>query len=207
MTLAGLGRFEGVCQIRRNLLSTEKPLANQRGAGEGAFAIGRSGFHNAQQGWPIHLIHPAELARGGVQKARQVSRGENESPFIKASSSGSAKHLKQLVGAEFALESGISVAGRGDHDRTHRKIDPRREASGGDDDMELPSFAKRFDPIGAGGVRESTMMKGDAVLQESGKVAAEEVLIFRCHAQRAVHRQGGGDLRGHFFCIAAPWGK
>jgi hypothetical protein len=132
---------------------------------------------------------------------------QNKSPFIQASSSGSAKHLQQLVGAEFALEASISVAGRSDHDGTHRKIDPRREAGGGDDDMELPSFAKRFDPIGAGRVGKAAVMIGHAMLQESGQVATEEALIFGSHVPRAVHWQDGRDLGGHFFRIAATRGK
>jgi hypothetical protein len=207
MTLAGFGDFQGVGQIGGDLLAAEKPFADESCPGEGAFAIGGVDFHDAQQGWPIHLVHPPELARGGVQKTGEILGRENKSPFIQASSSGPAEHLQQLVGAEFALESGVSVAGRGDHDGTHRKIDPRREAGGGDDDMELPGFAKRFDPIRPGGIGEAAVMIGDAVLQESGKVAAEEVLIFGSHAQRAVYRQGGCDLSGHFFGIAAPRGK
>jgi hypothetical protein len=207
MTLAGFGYFQGVCQIGGDLLAAEKPFANESCSGEGAFAIGGIDFHDAQQGWPIHLVDPPELARGGVQKARQILGCENKSPFIKASSSGSAKHLQQLVGAEFALETGVSVAGRGDHDGTHRKIDPRREAGGGDDDMELPGFPEWFDPVRSGRIGEAAVMKGHAVLQESGQVAAEEALIFRSHAKRAVHRQDGRDLGGHFFRIAAPWGK
>jgi hypothetical protein len=73
--------------------------------------------------------------------------------------------------------------------------------------MELPGFAKRFDPISAGGVGEAAVMKGDTMLQETRKVAAEEVLIFRCHAQRPVHRQSSGDLSGHFFRIPSTRGK
>jgi hypothetical protein len=111
MTLAGLGCCEGVCQIRRDLLFAEKPLANRCSRHKWALAIGCSGFHDAQQGWPIHLIHPTQLARRCVQQARQIRRCQNKSPFIETSSSGPAKHLQQLVGPEFALKSGVSVAG------------------------------------------------------------------------------------------------
>jgi hypothetical protein len=132
---------------------------------------------------------------------------QNKSPLIKTSSSGSAKHLQQLIGAEFALETGISVTGRGDHHGTNGKIDPRREASGGDDDMKFPGLSKRFDPICPGGVGEAAMVKGNSVLQEPGKVAAEQVLILKTHAQWAVQRKGCSDLSRHFFRIAPSRGK
>jgi hypothetical protein len=51
------------------------------------------------------------------------------------------------------------------------------------------------------------MVKGNTVLQKPGKVAAEQVLILRSHAQWAVQRKGCGDLSRHFFRIAPSRGK
>jgi hypothetical protein len=121
--------------------------------------------------------------------------------------------LQKLVGPEFPLEAGIAVAGRGDHHGTNGKIDTRRETCGGDDDLELASFSERFDPICPCGVGESTVVKSHAVLKKFGEVASEQILVFRCHAQWAIHWKRGGDLSRHFFCIAAAgsekqeWGK
>ena len=51
------------------------------------------------------------------------------------------------------------------------------------------------------------MVKSHAVLQELGKVASEQILVFWRDAQRAIHRKRSGNLSRHLFCIAAPGSK
>ncbi len=151
-------------------------LAGSAGGFEGVAPLFGGGFHDAEEAGPIDLVDAAKGALTGIVEAGAVA-GDDEGAFgVEATATGAAIHLQEFVGAEFALDRTVLVAGAGDGDGADGEIDASGEAGGGDDEVEVAVLGEGFDPVGAGGVGEAAVVEGGAAGEEAGEVLAEEGL-------------------------------
>jgi hypothetical protein len=139
--------LERIFKEWRNALPTEKPLAEFHCPGDRWLGSLASFLYHPQQCGPIDLIHASELTWSGVHESRGISPHKHKALLIDTSASGAAKHLEQFVRAKLALETTIAIGRGRNHDGFYRKIDPRSETGGRDNDIKFAFLAEGFDPL------------------------------------------------------------
>ena len=115
--------------------------------------------------------------------------------------------MQEFVGAEFALDRTVLVAGAGDGDGADGEIDASGEAGGGDDEVEVAVLGEGFDPVGAGGVGEAAVVEGGAAGEEAGEVLAEEGLSFGRDGDGVLQGEGFAEVAGDLFRVGRRGAK
>src|SRR5205823_11186814 len=112
----------------RYFLRAEKRMAQVDRGGKWLFSAIRRAAHHADQAGPIDLRGPLQFAWARIAEPRNVRQHQNVAHVVEAAAAGATEHLEKLIRLDVPFEVSRLVAGIGDENGAHRKIDPGREA-------------------------------------------------------------------------------